>query len=313
MVLVAAGLVLASGCKSEPKETTTIVKVGEMGNAPEIVGNDEARTVRATERNVKQWVELNQQGRTTQALAIRVTISRAVDDDFETFAKVSTDASLLLARNMAVKCIGFARENRAEALALLTELCRDKSPTIQANAVLGLGILADKETDLSEPVRLLEGGDIEVRTNAAWALKDLFIVIPTPRELTAQYFTAIERLANLLNDPGSVRARRAAVWALAKLHHPESIDLLIGALEDDDREVQIGALHGLEVLKDQRALEPILEYLDDGPTEGAASWAQKALTSIVLAMGLAYTPSELEYLEANPKLWRKWIRSARLD
>ena len=96
------------------------------------------------------------------------------------------------------------------------------------------------------------------------------------------------------------------------MHHPETLDLLVGALQDSDREVQIGALHGLEVLKDQRALEPILEYLEGGPTEGAASWARKALTSIVLAMGLAYTPSELQYLEANPKLWRKWIRGARM-
>ena len=310
-LVVVCALAWCAGCKSNDKEITTIVKVGEMDNAPEVVGNEQMRTVRATERNIAQWVELNQQGRTTQALALRVTISQSVDDNFETFEKVAREGGLLLGRNMAVKCIGFAREHRVEALALLVDLCRDKSPTIQANAVLGMGVLADPDTDLTEPIRLLSAGDIEVRTNAAWALKDLFIVIPTPRELTPQYFTAIERLATLLNDPSSARARRSACWALAKIHHPETLDLLVGALEDDDREVQIGALHGLEVLRDQRGIDPILAYLDGGPTEGASSWAQKALVSIVLASGLAHTASELEYLEANPKLWRKWIRSAR--
>ena len=213
---------------------------------------------------------------------------------------------------MAVKCLGFAIEKRARARDILLKLCDDPDLTIVQNAALAVGILRDKQTDLTPLVKLLAHGDLTVRTNAATSLRDLFLVIPTPRDLTPQYWTAIDRLVTLLHEKSSPRGRRAAVWALANLRHPETLPHLISALEDPDEIVQIGGLYGIEVLGDQRALDPVLEYLHKGPTTNGASWARKALVRIAVQGGFAKTASELDELKTNWRAWRDWFRAARM-
>ena len=212
---------------------------------------------------------------------------------------------------MAVKCIGFAVENRKAAHQTLEKITNDPDLTLVKNAALGLGLLRDKDSDMTVLVKLLAHGDVEVRTNAATAIKDIWIVRETPRELTPQYWTAIDRLISLLHQKVSVRGRRAAAWALANLRHPEVMEHLVSALDDDDVYVQIGGLHGLRVLGDQRSLEPLLEYLESGPTTAAQSYAKNALVAIAVQSGFAKTPSECEPLGAEPKKWRQWIRAKR--
>jgi len=300
-------------CKSKP-ESTAVVKAGSAKDAPELDTDKGTQLVRATERNVDQYYELLQQGRTQQSVALRQVVARAVDDDWATFAAVANDEKRSIVRNMAVKCISFANGKRTEARDLLLAICANKPPQppwLLANAVLGIGNLLDRDTDLTPVIALCGHGDVEVRTNAATALLHLFRVKPPPRDLTPQYHAAIDRLVTILHDRASARGRRAAAWALANLHHPAVLDHLISALADDDEQVQVGGLRGIEVLGDQRALEPLLAYLRKGPTPEGASWAQKALVSIAVQGGFTDKAAELDALGVNPKLWEKWFQAKR--
>jgi HEAT repeat protein len=281
-------------------------------DAPELRADEAHRLVRSTERNVNHFQELQIQGQTRQMVSLRRAIARTVDENFATFETMATTADLRVQRNMAVKCLGFALEKRTAARDLLVRLCDDANVTIVSNAALGLGILGDRETDLTPLVKLLAHGDVEVRTNAATALKSIYLVRETPRELTAQHWAAIDRLIALQQEKTSTRARRAAVWALANLRHPDVLDHLFTALKDDDEYVQIGGLYGIKLLGDQRALEPLLEYLEDSPTSTAGSWAHQALVRIAVQGGFAKAPSELADLGTSARSWRRWFRAARM-
>jgi len=281
-------------------------------DAPEITGDDASVLVRTTHRNVQHYQTLLAQGQAREALAMHQTVGRAVDDNFATFRAKALDRSSLTVRNMAVTCLGFSLQRRAQARDLLLSLLEDDEPWIMANAALGLGVLKDPDTNLTRLIQMCTRGDAELRTSAASALKELFLVKETPRELTPQYWAAVDALVALLHDTANSRGRRAAVWGLGNLRHPATLDHLIGALKDKDEMVQIGALRGIELLGDQRALDALLDYLDGSPTTSAQSYARRALVAIALQGGFAKTPSELEPLETNPKLWRDWFRSRRM-
>ncbi|MHC4958774.1 MAG: HEAT repeat domain-containing protein [Planctomycetota bacterium] len=306
-------LLLACQSPEKASETTTIVRApGSEKDAPEIAIDENAKLIRGTERNVNTYEELRLQGQTQQMEAVRDSIARSVDDHFDVFDLAARTADTSIVRNMAVKCLPFAIERRADARKTLLVLCTDRDMTILSNAALGLGILRDKDTDLTPVVALLGHGNTQVRTNAAAALMRLFLIKETPRRLTPQYITAMDRLVTMMHDPASIRSRRAAAWALANMRHIDTMAHLVSALQDEDEQVQIGGLVGLKRLGDQRGLEPVLQYLEGGPTKEAASWARQALEVIVIQMGLAQSAGELRDLGTNPRTWRKFIRAARM-
>ncbi|MHC4670204.1 MAG: HEAT repeat domain-containing protein [Planctomycetota bacterium] len=250
------GLALLAGACSGPRKGETKLPDSEvMKDTPELTDDEAAQLMRRTERNVKLYEDLRLQGQTQKMVALHRTIGRTVDDNFATFRGVALQGKLAVKRNMAVKCLGFAVAERAKARDTLVQLLEEEDPFLLANASLALSILRDKETDLTRLIRLLGHADKEVRTNAATALMEIFNVKETPRRLTPQHYAAIDSLVSLLNDPATTRGRRAAVFALANLRHPETLDHLISALQDSDELVQIGGLYGIELLGDQRALE----------------------------------------------------------
>jgi len=308
--LLLALLLVSPSCKSKPPLTTPVEAIS-VKIPPEVAEKETTKTVRRVNRNVDLWQELLAQGKTTQAHSLRQSIARDVDENFDAVATVAREGEFTQLRNLAVKGLGFSRERRADARALLDTLLGDPQLTIVQNAALSLGILADPETDLTKLVALLAHGDAEVRTNAATALAKLFRVRETPRDLTPEYQVAADRLAAVLADAKHARARRAAVFAFANLHHPHMLPFLIDALEDEDVQVQIGALYGLKELADERALEPLLRYLDGDPSEAGASWAQEALTRIALVSGLAKDAGELDGLGGKTQKWREWFEKAR--
>ena len=305
------GLLALTGCRSKPV-STTIIRTETARQAEEFPTDEPTSLVRATARNVGSFIELRQQGKTQQMRAVHGVIAKSVDDNFDTFRQVALEGELSVIRNMATKCLGFAIKKRREARDTLLVLCLDRDKWIVANAVLGFGTLLDKEMDLAPIIALVGSGDVNIRTNAATALIGLFRVKETPRQLTPQYHTAIERLVTLLHDDTSVRSRRAAVWALANIRHPETLPHLVSALEDDDEQVQIGGLRGLEVLGDQRALEALLRFLEGSPTPEAISWVLVALKTIVVQAGLADAKAEMDDLGESPRKWREYIRNARM-
>ena len=244
-------------------------------------------------------------------VAVRRTIGQTVDENFPTFQRIALDKKGSVQRNMAIQAIGFAIEYRVQARDLLLGMLEEEDPWILANAALSLSVLRDPETDVSRIITLVGHADKEVRTSAATALMEIYNVQQTPRKLTPQHYAAIDRLVSLLHDKATTRGRRAAVFALANLQHPATIDHLASALEDSDSMVQIGGLYGIERLGDQRALEPVLEFLSSTPSAEAASWAKKALVRIAVQGGFTNTPSELDKLGTSSKLWRRWFRAAR--
>jgi HEAT repeat protein len=304
-------LLLAAACETTKTGETTLPDTETIKDAPEVTGDEDTQLVRRTERNVKYFEELRLQGQTGSMMAVRRTIARTVDENFPTFQRIALDKQVSVQRNMAIQAIGFAAEYRTKARDLLVGLLDEDDPWILANAALALSRLADPETELTRLITLVGHADKEVRTSAATALMEIFNVQQTPRQLPPQYYAAIDRLVSLLHDKATTRGRRAAVFALANLQHPETLDHLASALEDSDEMVQIGGLYGIERLGDQRALEPVLEFLSKTASAEAASWAKKALVRIAVQGGFTNTPSELDKLGTSSKLWRRWFRAAR--
>jgi len=301
----------APGCQSTAKGKTTVVEPAAMKPPPEFEKRESIQLVRRNERLVSEYEELRLQGKLRQAEAVRNTIGQSVDREFETFEEVALHGELTTYRTLAVNSIGFAAVRKKEAHDLLQRLLRDPAPIVVANAALGLAVLRHPETDWTRLIELCASGDPEVRINAASALKELFPLRETPRTLTPEHRAAVDRLVVLLVDEDRVRARRAAVYALANLHHPDMLPHLVAALKDEDGVVQVGALIGIGRLKDPRAIEPLLEYLDDDPEEAQASWAQRALCATVLEAGLSRSRAELEPLGTNVRRWRAFLEEAR--
>lgn len=304
-------LLLAAACETAKTGKTTLPDTETIKDAPEVTGDEATQLVRRTERNVKHYEELRLQGQTGSMVAVRRTIAKTVDDNFPTFQRVALDKGSSVQRNMAIQALGFANEYREKARDMLLGILDEDDPWILANAALALSLLKDPKTDLSRLITLVGHADKEVRTNAATALKEIYNVQQTPRKLTPQHYAAIDRLVSLLHDKATTRGRRAAVFALANMQHPACLDHLASALEDSDKVVQIGGLYGIERLGDQRALEPVLEFMSSTSSAEAASWAKKALVRIAVQGGFTNTPSELDKLGTSAKLWRKWFRAAR--
>ena len=308
-----------AGCVStdEPKDVTNIVSVG-VGAAeeqPDVASDDATRRVRNTAESVKRYEELRLQGNSRAMIALRTTIARTIDENFDDFRNMALDGQSYLHRNMAVKCLGFANERRADASEVLIEIASTPNEKIFliANSARGLGLLRDPDTPLGPVVALMGSGDPTIRTSAATALKEIVLVKKTPRELTPLYLTALERCATMLYDKYNRYGRRAAVYALANMRHPDTFDHLVAALEDGDEQVQIGGLRGLELLGDQRAIEPLLEYLGGGAASAPGTWAIKALKAIALQSGLAKSPADMADLSDSPRAWREFFRNARMQ
>jgi hypothetical protein len=311
----AASLValVLGACASHEKEPDVAVPYeDQVKEALEKQGDEPGQLVRRTYQNIRRYEELRVEGQEQPMAAMRRTIGRTVDDEFKTFKEYALDKQAFN-RNWAIACLGFAIEKRVDARKVLESLTQEgEQPTwLLANECQALAVLKDKDTDLSLVIPLVGHGDPEVRTCAATTIKEVWLVRVTPRDLTPQHYAAIDRLVALLHDDATIRGRRAAVWALANLHHPAVLEHLISALKDDDTEVQIGALRGMEMLGDPRAIDPLCTYLDDGPAEGPASFAVRALQQIAVQNGFAQTKTELESLGTSGKAWEKWFRAQR--
>jgi HEAT repeat protein len=263
--------------------------------------------------NVRRYDELRIEMQSQPMAAMRRTIAQAVDENFDTFVKFAQDKQSSTLRTWSITCLGFAGETRVKARDLLQSLLiePDVAAWDLANACQALSELRDKDTDLSLVIPLVSHGNPEVRTCAATAIKEIWLVTGSPRDLTPQHYAAIERLVSLLHDDATIRGRRAAAFALANLRNPAVLDHLISALQDDDAEVQIAGLRGIEMLGDPRALEALFEYLDSGPATVPGSYAVRALQQIAVQNGFAQTKAELESIGTSGKAWRKWFRAQR--
>ncbi|HEX5138148.1 MAG TPA: HEAT repeat domain-containing protein [Planctomycetota bacterium] len=314
-ILSAVVLPLLGACAAPKTDPDIVVPYeDQVKEALDEGGNEQGQVIRRTYQNVRRYDELRIEMQEQPMSAMRRTIGRSVDDNYATFKQYALDKNSATLRNWAVACLGFAIEKRVDARKLLESMLTDETlpPWLLANACQALAVMRDKETDLTYVIPLVGHGNTEVRACAGTTIKEIWSVTPTPRDLTPQYYAAIDRLVALLHDDATTRGRRAAVWAFANLHHPAVLEHLIAALNDSDAEVQVGGLRGLEMLGDARAIEPLCAYLDGSPQEGPASFAVRALQQIAVQNGFAETRTELESLGTSGKAWRKWFRAQRM-
>jgi phycocyanobilin lyase subunit alpha len=113
---------------------------------------------------------------------------------------------------------------------------------------------------LESAIAHLKGDDAGLRFYAAWWFGKFKISDPE----------AIDLLIAALEDDrdrtpeGGYPLRRNAARALGKLEAPQAVDALINALTCTDTYVVEGAAQSLELLGDQRAIEPLAHLLSQG-------------------------------------------------
>ncbi len=301
-------LALAVACKSKPAVTTRVTPIS-LELPEQLERQPSTKLIRRTARNTTIWQELITQGRPDQATSLAIAIGRTVDENFEVFVDVAQNGVLKTLRNEAVKCLAFSRKHRFEATNVLMGMLDEPTPAIVANAVRGIGLLKDPRTDIAPLIDLLSHGTPTVRTESARALKELFAEREPMLFLTAQQRVALDRLAGMTTDRTNTAGRRAAVWALAYMRNPETLDFMISALEDTDVRVQVGGLFGIESLADPRAIAPLIRYLSRTSTEAGSSWARRALIKIAVAEGRAASEGELAKMGTGVAEWQDFFRA----
>jgi len=90
---------------------------------------------------------------------------------------------------------------------------------------------------------------------------------------------AVEPLITLLRSDDEDIVRERAATALAQIGDPRAIDPLIDALDDSGTWIRNRVAYVLGASKDPRAVEPLLELLnhEDDSTQGVAAWALGAI------------------------------------
>lgn len=306
---------LALGACSAPDKEPEIAVPYEdqVRKTLEQQGDEEGQLIRRTHQNVQRWEALRVEMQTQPMAALHRTIAQSVDGEFDVFRRFALDSRYQTLQNWSIACLGFAIEKKKESRELIESLLRtpDQQPWLRATECFALRVLRDPATDLSLLIPLVGHANPGVRASAAYAIAEIWAVSETPRDLTPQHYAAIDRLAGLLHDRATTQGRRAAAIALARLRHPDVLDHLLAALEDQDLEVQVAALAGIEWLGDARALEALFEFLDSDPAETPATFAVRALQQIAVQNGFAQTKGETESLGTSGKAWRKWFRAQR--
>ncbi|HOG46234.1 MAG TPA: HEAT repeat domain-containing protein, partial [Anaerolineae bacterium] len=88
----------------------------------------------------------------------------------------------------------------------------------------------------------------------------------------------VDAVADILRHSQHVVERQAAIEALTNSGDRRAVDLLIGALSDNDALVRATAAAGLGFLRDARAIAPLIGVLSGHPVVGAI--AARSLVNI---------------------------------
>jgi hypothetical protein len=139
-------------------------------------------------------------------------------------------------------------EERLELL--LTLLSRETEPDVLAAACIGLSHLYDPKAD-GPIIRLKDHPDEDVRYSVAFGL--------TGDRDNAVTATLMELSADVASDVRDWATFRLGMMEAAP---PEVLDALADRLTDEDEDTRAEAIVGLSRRKDQRALEPLIECLN---------------------------------------------------
>ena len=166
---------------------------------------------------------------------------------------------------------------------------QDPDEEVRVEAIQQLGKL---ENDQARKVliKLLKNPDPVMRAEAAWALgkpkSNPEVMAPLTEALQDENSKVRQRAAFSLGVV--IRAKK---WQGYK----EAVDTLIGALKDQSPEVRAAAAESLGLIREERAVEPLIELLSD---EEVRFQAYNALLTITDTR-----------LNDDPEEWRAWLKA----
>jgi HEAT repeat protein len=154
----------------------------------------------------------------------------------------------------------------ASAVPALIETLKNEGTVRRCSAARALGKIGDQSA-APALIGALEDGDINVRNRAVIALGKI--------DIGDGHFETIVKL----QKHGNNRAKEWVARALGEITHPSAVPVLIKALENHDREVQIAAAEKLGEKKDASAVPALIEKLKY-TTGKLAEAAAEALVNI---------------------------------
>ncbi|GGN51537.1 HEAT repeat protein [Actinoplanes campanulatus] len=162
---------------------------------------------------------------------------------------------------------------REGSLALLLTMVRDEpDPDVLYSITTGFGHIGD-ERSLAPLIRLHAHPDAEVRFGVVFGL------------LRRPNTAALDTLITLSADEDA-KVRDWATFGLARQtdeDFPRLRDALADRLNDDDIDARSEAVHGLAARGDERAMQPLLEFLESSPESSDPGLVSEALYALAAA------------------------------
>lgn len=187
-------------------------------------------------------------------------------------------------RAIASMALGFSNDSRA--LTPLLDLLADPDPNLRYNALVAIGNIHDPETPVDPILPAIEDTDPMVRAGAAYCLGG---IVPPMTDKGA-----LIPLLKATQDPDT-RVRANAVATLGYMgNHMATKTIVSNSLFDEHWIVRYNACAALGRMKDQRAVVPLIEKLDD-ENQDVRIMAEEALRQI----------TDQDY-GRNKSAWRAW-------
>jgi HEAT repeat protein len=138
---------------------------------------------------------------------------------------------------------------------------------------IGFGWIAYESNEVSDYLNDMRSGWRPRRAQAAYELSKILIADPDALDAEPGVKAEVRRLFKEAEDE---EMRRYLALVLGYTQDPQSVPLLVDALDDEDSQIRIYALWALGALGDERAEEPLVASLAD-PDPGIRKTAAYAL------------------------------------
>lgn len=163
---------------------------------------------------------------------------------------------------------------------------------------IGFGWIAYESNDVSDYLDDMRAGWRPRRAQAAYELSKILIADPDALDSEPGVKAEVRRLFKETDDE---EMRRYLALVLGYTQDPQSVPLLVDALDDQDSQIRIYALWALGAMGDERAEEPLVAALAD-PDPGIRKTAAYALGEL----GRRERAADLEPLLADPVADVRW-------
>ncbi len=163
---------------------------------------------------------------------------------------------------------------------------------------IGFGWIAYESNDVSDYLNDMRAGWRPRRAQAAYELSKILIADPDALDSEPGVKAEVRRLFKESEDQ---EMRRYLALVLGYTQDPQSIPLLVDALDDEDSQIRIYALWALGTMGDERAEEPLVAALAD-PDPGIRKTAAYAMGEL----GRRGRAVDLEPLLADPVADVRW-------